>query len=161
MARNQKSKRFKNKYKAKPKYSTYDREGFSFRFDDEQLQQRYITTWKHFNNILGGNEGLPHPSVISYAHAVGLTRGKTYEEISDLEDIYTDLKDHKYNSGGKHKYGLFEEERQKVSGSKTIEKFIKQMNNFMQEVNKATQEVPTKEKILRYNIVWYQRHPQT
>lgn len=159
MAKGKKKKLTKSKPKKTQKnYTTYERDGFVFRFDDEDLQKLYIARFNDFNKIL---KYMPVPNPISYAHAVGLTRGKTYDRLNKAVILYKNQKDIQYAKGGKHKYDLIDETLTETKGSKTVEQMLEKLDKLMDKVYEATKKVPPKkDHILRYNIVWYQRHPQ-
>ena len=68
------------------KQSTYERDGFVFLFDDEELQKEYIHEYNHFNNLFveKGKVKLPKPKKIAYIDAKSLVSGKNQEKLTEI-----------------------------------------------------------------------------
>lgn len=140
--------------------STYQRDGFTFLFDDEALQKEYIHEYNHFNStfVEKGRVQLPKPQKISYIDAKSLVSGKNQEQLTEIEDIYKQL-DYTWEAkGNMHKRHLFQEAVKENAGSQEISHFIKSMNRLfdnLAEVSKLN-DIKNKDKV-NYNIVYYTR----
>ena len=149
-----KQPKFKNKEQREKEKSEYEYEGFRFRFDDEALQQRYVKTYNRFNHVLD----IPLKEPIGRIDAVALTRGKTFDKLSQIldqyesDDIATDKK------GLKHKFSLYNDVSDDTR-DKTINEYIKKYDDLRSRLDTETSHVPPKDEAstgkLRYNIVYY------
>ena len=138
--------------------STYQRDGFTFLFDDEELQRDYIKRFNQFNNIFkGGNTSLPQPNKITYVDAFSLIRGKNFKELTRLENIYKQ-NDNNWmkKGGGKVKYYFFDKAIRDAQGSQEISHFTKALDGYIKEIEKATEvdDIEGKSQV-KYNIVYY------
>ena len=59
---------------------------FNFRFEDEQLQQRYKAAWEEYNKVL---PNFPMPKEVGYIQAVSLVRGKQKKNLDDVKNVFT------------------------------------------------------------------------
>lgn len=156
MARGKNLKKQRKQNEKQKKSSSYEKDGFVFAFDDEQLQERYITQYKFFNEELGGfKQNLPQPAVISYIMAKSLTQGKNKQELDYILDIYRQKDMTWQTKGGKHKDHIFKEARKEVAGSKQMSQYIKAMNKAIKKLNKATGTEIKDETKVRYHMVYY------
>lgn len=156
MARGRNLKKQRKQKQRQQKSSSYEKDGFVFAFDDEQLQERYITQYKFFNKELGGfKQNLPQPSRVSYAMAKSLTQGKNKQELDDILDIYRQKDMTWQTKGGKHKEHIFKEARKEVAGSKQMSQYIKAMNNAIDKLDEATGKKIKGETKVRYHMVYY------
>ena len=64
----------------KQKDSKISKSEFNFQFDDENLQQRYITAWKKYEKVL---PNFPKPKSVGRIDAISLTRGKNKKSLDD------------------------------------------------------------------------------
>lgn len=156
MARGRNLKKQRKQKQAQQKSSSYEKDGFVFAFDDEQLQERYITQYNFYNEELGGiKQNLPQPSRISYAIAKSLTQGKNKKDLDYILDVYRQ-KDMTWQAkGGKHKEHIFKEARKEVDGSKQMSQYIKAMNKAIDKLNEVTGKEIKGETKVRYHMVYY------
>lgn len=140
--------------------STYERDGFVFLFDDEELQKEYIHEYNKFNNLFveKGKVKLPQPKKISYIDAKSLVSGKNQEKLTDIENIYKQLDYDWEQKGNMHKRHLFQEAVKENDGSQEMSHFIKSTEKLFEELAEATN-VPDIEnkKRVKYNVVYYVR----
>lgn len=156
MARGKNLKKQRKQKQAQQKSSSYEKDGFVFAFDDEQLQERYITQYKFYNTELGGfKQNLPQPSRISHAMATSLTKGNNKKDLDYILDIYRQ-KDMTWQAkGGKHKDHIFKEARKEVAGAKQMSQYIKAMYKAIEKLDKATGTEIKGETKVRYHMVYY------
>lgn len=136
--------------KSKRKTPTYERDGYKFAFDDEQLQKRYISIFEGFKKVF---PDLPEQKVISWADARGMVFGSTYEKLNDAEDIY----DSKTNSTNArtdkhHKLVLFDNE----IGGTTVNNWVKNFEKLKADIIK-TGGGSFDAGTVRFNFVYYDR----
>lgn len=140
--------------------STYERDGFVFLFDDEQLQKEYIHEYNYFNNLFveKGKVKLPQPKKISYIDAKSLVSGKNQEKLTEIENVYKQLDYDWEQKGNMHKRHLFQEAVKENDGSQEMSHFIKSTKKLFEELAKATN-VPdiANQKRVKYNVVYYVR----
>lgn len=135
---------------SKRKSPIYERDGYKFAFDDEQLQKDYIFQFEHFKKIF---PDLPEQKVVSYVDARSLTRGKDRTRLDDAEDIYisktntTNARTDKH-----HKLVLFDNE----IGGTTVNNWLKNFDKLKADIIKTgggSFEAGT----VRFNFVYYDR----
>lgn len=140
--------------------STYERDGFVFLFDDEELQKEYIHEYNHFNDLFveKGKVKLPQPKKISYIDAKSLVSGKNQEKLTEIENVYKQLDYDWEQKGNMHKRHLFQEAVKENDGSQEISHFIKSTEKLFDELAEATN-VPdiVNKKRVKYNVVYYVR----
>lgn len=140
--------------------STYERDGFVFLFDDEQLQKEYIHEYNKFNNLFveKGKVKLPRPKKISYIDAKSLVSGKNQEKLTEIENVYKQLDYDWEEKGNMHKRHLFQEAVKENDGSQEISHFIKSTEKLFEELAEATNvpDIVNKKKV-KYNVVYYVR----
>lgn len=140
--------------------STYEREGFVFLFDDEELQEEYINEYRHFNNLFveKGRVSLPRPKKIAYNDAKSLVSGKNQDKLTEIENIYKQLDYDWEEKGNMHKRHLFQEAVKENSGSQEISHFLESVDDLFEELAKVTGVPSIKDvKEVNYNIVFYVR----
>ena len=142
------------------KQSTYERDGFVFLFDDEELQKEYIHEYNYFNNLFveKGKVKLPRPKKISYIDAKSLVSGKNQENLTNIENVYKQLDYDWEEKGNMHKRHLFQEAVKENDGSQEISHFIKSTEELFEELAEATNvtDIVNKKKV-KYNVVYYVR----
>lgn len=132
------------------KREIYEVDGYQFRFDDENLQKRYIKTYEHFNSILN----IPLRQPIAYIDAKSMSGGRVFEKLTKAVEMYED-KDYKNDrKGGLHKYSLFDD-LSKNNQNKTINQYNIDFDKLKSQLDKANKDVPTDLNEVRYNIVYY------
>lgn len=140
--------------------STYERDGFVFLFDDEELQKEYIHEYNKFNNLFveKGKVKLPQPKKISYIDAKSLVSGKNQEKLTEIENVYKQLDYDWEQKGNMHKRHLFQEAVKENDGSQEMSHFIKSTEKLFEELAEATN-VPdiSNKKRVKYNVVYYVR----
>lgn len=140
--------------------STYERDGFVFLFDDEELQKEYIHEYNKFNNLFveKGKVKLPQPKKISYIDAKSLVSGKNQEKLTEIENVYKQLDYDWEQKGNMHKRHLFQEAVKENDGSQEMSHFIKSTEKLFEELAEATN-VPdiVNKKRVKYNVVYYVR----
>lgn len=140
--------------------STYERDGFVFLFDDEELQKEYIHEYNKFNNLFveKGKVKLPRPKKISYIDAKSLVSGKNQENLTNIENVYKQLDYEWEEKGNMHKRHLFQEAVKENDGSQEISHFIKSTEKLFEELAEATNvpDIVNKKKV-KYNVVYYVR----
>ncbi len=140
--------------------STYQRDGFVFLFDDEELQKEYIHEYNHFNQtfVEKGRVQLPRPKKITYVDAKSLVSGKNQQLLTEIEDVYKQLDYTWEKKGNMHKRHLFQEMVKENSGSQEISHFINSMQKLFDVLAKETKvnDIKNKDKV-NYNIVYYTR----
>lgn len=140
--------------------STYERDGFVFLFDDEELQKEYIHEYNKFNNLFveKGKVKLPQPKKISYIDAKSLVSGKNQEKLTEIENVYKQLDYDWEQKGNMHKRHLFQEAVKENDGSQEMSHFIKSTEKLFEELAEATnvQDIVNKKKV-KYNVVYYVR----
>lgn len=140
--------------------TTYERDGFVFLFDDEELQKEYIHEYNYFNNLFvsKGKVKLPQPKKISYIDAKSLVSGKNQEKLTEIENVYKQLDYDWEQKGNMHKRHLFQEAVKENDGSQEMSHFIKSTEKLFEELAEATN-VPdiTNKKRVKYNVVYYVR----
>lgn len=142
------------------KQSTYERDGFVFLFDDEELQKEYIHEYNHFNNLFveKGKVKLPKPKKISYIDAKSLVSGKNQEKLTEIENVYKQLDYDWEQKGNMHKRHLFQEAVKDNDGSQEISHFIKSTQELFEELEEATKvDSIVNKKQVKYNVVYYVR----
>ena len=140
--------------------TTYERDGFVFLFDDEELQKEYIHEYNHFNDLFvsKGKVKLPQPEKISYIDAKSLVSGKNQEKLTSIENVYKQLDYDWEQKGNMHKRHLFQEAVKENDGSQEMSHFIKSTEKLFEELAEATN-VPdiANKKRVKYNVVYYVR----
>lgn len=140
--------------------STYERDGFVFLFDDEELQKEYIHEYNKFNNLFveKGKVKLPQPKKISYIDAKSLVSGKNQEKLTEIENVYKQLDYDWEQKGNMHKRHLFQEAVKENDGSQEMSHFIKSTEKLFEELAEATnvQDIANKKRV-KYNVVYYVR----
>lgn len=140
--------------------TTYERDGFVFLFDDEELQKEYIHEYNKFNNLFveKGKVKLPQPKKISYIDAKSLVSGKNQEKLTEIENVYKQLDYDWEQKGNMHKRHLFQEAVKENDGSQEMSHFIKSTEKLFEELAEATN-VPdiVNKKRVKYNVVYYVR----
>lgn len=140
--------------------STYERDGFVFLFDDEELQKEYIHEYNKFNNLFveKGKVKLPRPKKISYIDAKSLVSGKNQEKLTEIENVYKQLDYDWEEKGNMHKRHLFQEAVKENDGSQEISHFIKSTEKLFEELAEATKvsDIVNKKQV-KYNVVYYVR----
>lgn len=139
---------------------------FNFQFDDEQLQQRYITAWKEYEKVL---PNFPKPKSVGRIDAISLTRGKNQKDLNDIKEVFG-------RNNGEDTKGDIEGIHHRNTTLDDIKKSIKQtdINNYIKKVKKDLKDVevsaskkgkdfniyeqPNK---VRWNYVYYKNHPKT
>lgn len=140
--------------------STYERDGFTFLFDDEELQKEYIHEYNYFNNLFveKGKVKLPKPKKIGYNDAKSLVSGKNQEKLTNIENVYKQLDYDWEEKGNMHKRHLFQEAVKENDGSQEISHFIKSTEALFKELEDATKvDSIVNEKRVKYNVVYYVR----
>lgn len=142
------------------KQSTYERDGFVFLFDDEELQKEYIHEYNYFNNLFveKGKVKLPKPKKIGYNDAKSLVSGKNQEKLTNIENVYKQLDYDWEEKGNMHKRHLFQESVKENDGSQEISHFIKSTEELFKELEEATKvDSIVNKKQVKYNVVYYVR----
>lgn len=142
------------------KQSTYERDGFVFLFDDEDLQKEYIHEYNYFNNLFveKGKVKLPKPNKIAYIDAKSLVSGKNQEKLTNIENVYKQLDYDWEEKGNMHKRHLFQEAVKENDGSQEISHFIKSTEKLFEELAEATKVADiVNKKQVKYNVVYYVR----
>lgn len=146
----------KKKKQQQQNSSRYEYKGFKFATDDEQLQERYVTAWQYYANVL---PEFPKPKLVGWADAKSMTSGSNAKDLAVIENVYTRQSDLMGDvASGKHKYQLFDDLGQDLK-SKTINNYIKDVYKFFSRIEKTTGSKILNASDTRYNIVYYIDHP--
>lgn len=136
---------------------------FNFQFDDERLQQQYISAWKNYEKVL---PNFPKPKSVGYIDAVSLTRGKNKDKLDDIKDVFT-------RNNGEDVKGDSEGIHHRNTVIKAIKKSIQQtdINNYIKKVDSEFKRVEERAKNkgvvfdiynqpnkVRWNYVYYKDH---
>ena len=136
------------------KQSTYERDGFVFLFDDEELQKEYIHEYNHFNNLFVEKGKVKLPNI----DAKSLVSGKNQEKLTEIENVYKQLDYDWEQKGNMHKRHLFQEAVKDNDGSQEISHFIKSTEELFKELEEATKvDSIVNKKQVKYNVVYYVR----
>lgn len=155
MARGSRNNRRRSKNK---KQAKRQRDDFNFSFNDEWLQQSYIDDWNFYNNSIGGKQGLPKPKMVNKQMADALVNGRLGDDLEDLEYIYSRTSDLWYQQASKHKYDLFNDQRDFASNETSLRKYVDKMNVLIKSLNYYSDgDIIGKDKVA-YNIMWYERY---
>ena len=163
--------RRKARTKEKPKVrkqsdSKISKGDFNFQFDDEQLQQRYITAWKEYNKVL---PNLPVPKSVGRIDAISMTRGKNQKDLNDIKEVFgrNNGEDTKGDSEGIHHRNTTIDDIKKSIKQTDINNYIKKVKKDLKDVEVSASkkgkdfdiyEQPNK---VRWNYVYYKNHPKT
>lgn len=139
---------------------------FNFQFDDEQLQQRYITAWKEYEKVL---PNFPKPKSVGRIDAISLTRGKNQKDLNDIKEVFTrnNGEDTKGDSEGIHHRNTTLDDIKKSIKQTDINNYIKKVKKDLKDVEVSASkkgkdfniyEQPNK---VRWNYVYYKNHPKT
>lgn len=140
-------------------------DGFNFRFDgDEDLKRDYVASWNYFNKKLKTNGDIPKPSNIGYIEAKGMVSGGSYyKRLNNLLIIKNQSMDFDWEDEGKnHKDQLFKEYSKEAESSNSIMLYLRVMDKFLNRLAKlsgTTLKGLIGSSRVKYNIVWYQNHP--
>lgn len=122
----------------------------NFKFDDKDLQEAYIDTWKHFAHL----PYFPKERNVSYVNAVSLVRGKHHKQLNHILEIYNRNDDSNNKNAKMHKYALYNLQAEKNKTSLT--KYIKEINNLFFDIGKSDRPKTTIDDInVRYNFLYY------
>lgn len=139
---------------------------FNFQFDDEQLQQRYITAWKQYEKVL---PNFPKPKSVGRIDAISLTRGKNQKDLNDIKEVFgrNNGEDTKGDSEGIHHRNTTLDDIKKSIKQTDINNYIKKVKKDLKDVEVSASkkgkdfdiyEQPNK---VRWNYVYYKNHPKT
>jgi len=139
---------------------------FNFQFDDERLQQQYMSAWKNYEKVL---PNFPKPKSVGYIDAVSLTRGKNKERLDDIKDVFTrnNGEDTKGDSEGIHHRNTVIEEIKKSIQQTDINNYIRKVDNEFKNVEKSAAkkgkyfDIYNQPNKVRWNYVYYKNHPKT
>lgn len=146
----------RRKRQQRQKSSKYENKGFTFTFEDTNLQDQYVKVWEHYNTIL---PAFPKPKNVAWVDAKSLTQGKNAKDLAIIENVYERTSDLKRDvKADKHKYASFQEYVDE-SNEKTINNYIKQVYKFFEEVEKTTGSKILNAGDTRYNILYYINNP--
>lgn len=139
---------------------------FNFQFDDEQLQQRYITAWKEYEKVL---PNFPKPKSVGRIDAISMTRGKNQKDLNDIKEVFgrNNGEDTKGDSEGIHHRNTTLDDIKKSIKQTDINNYIKKVKKDLKDVEVSASkkgkdfdiyEQPNK---VRWNYVYYKNHPKT
>lgn len=139
---------------------------FNFQFDDERLQQQYISAWKNYEKVL---PNFPKPKSVGYIDAVSLTRGKNRDTLDDIKDVFTrnNGEDTKGDSEGIHHRNTTIEDIKKSIKETDINNYIKKVSKGLKDVELSASkkgkdfDIYTQPNKVRWNYVYYKNHPKT
>lgn len=149
----------------KQKDSKISKGEFNFQFDDENLQQRYITAWKKYEKVL---PNFPKPKSVGRIDAISLTRGKNKKSLDDIKEVFGRNKgeDTKGDSEGIHHRNTTIEEIKESIKQTDINNYIKNINKQFKDVEKSAEKkgkdfnIYTQPNKVRWNYVYYKNHPE-
>lgn len=133
---------------------------FNFQFDDERLQQQYISAWKNYEKVL---PNLPQPKSVGYIDAVSLTRGKNKDKLEDIKNVFTrnNGEDTKGDSEGIHHRNTIIEDIKKSIKQTDINNYIKKVDTEFKQVEESaknkgiTFDIYENPSQVRWNYVYY------
>ena len=136
---------------------------FNFQFDDERLQQQYMSAWKNYEKVL---PNFPKPKSVGYIDAVSLTRGKNKENLDKIKDVFTrnNGEDTKGDSEGIHHRNTVIDAIKKSIKQTDINNYVKKVKNEFKKVEKSAKKKGVKFDIyenpnqVRWNYVYYKDH---
>lgn len=139
---------------------------FNFQFDDEQLQQRYITAWKEYEKVL---PNFPKPKSVGRIDAISLTRGKNQKDLNDIKEVFTrnNGEDTKGDSEGIHHRNTTIDDIKKSIKQTDINNYIKKVKKDLKDVEVSASkkgkdfDIYTQANKVRWNYVYYKNHPKT
>ena len=139
---------------------------FNFQFDDEQLQQRYITAWKNYEKVL---PNFPKPKSVGRIDAISMTRGKNQKDLNDIKEVFTRNKgeDTKGDSEGIHHRNTTLEDIKKSIKQTDINNYIKKVKKDLKDVEVSASkkskdfDIYTQPNKVRWNYVYYKNHQKT
>lgn len=136
---------------------------FNFRFEDEQLQQRYKTAWEEYNKVL---PNFPMPKEVGYIQAVSLVRGKQKKNLDDVKNVFTRTDDLKGDVEALHHKNTVIDDVKKSIQEKSVDNYITDIKKKFKRIGGSN---PHKRSIIdiindpkntRYNYVYYKDHPK-
>ena len=150
----------------KQKDSKISKSEFNFQFDDEQLQQRYITAWKEYEKVL---PNFPKPKSVGRIDAISLTRGKNQKDLNDIKEVFTrnNGEDTKGDSEGIHHRNTTIDDIKKSIKQTDINNYIKKVKKDLKDVEVSASkkgkdfDIYTQPNKVRWNYVYYKNHPKT
>lgn len=136
---------------------------FNFQFDDERLQQQYISAWKNYEKVL---PKFPKPKSVGLIDAISLTRGKNKDSLEDIKNVFTrnNGEDTRGDSEGIHHRNTVIEEIKKSIKQTDINSYIKKVNKEFRKVEESASKKGKKFDIfknptlVRWNYVYYKDH---
>lgn len=139
---------------------------FNFQFDDERLQQRYMTAWKEYDKVL---PNFPKPKSVGYIEAISFTRGKNQKKLDDIKEVFgrNNGEDTKGDSEGIHHRNTTLEDIKKSITQTDINNYIKKVSNDLKDVEVSASkkgkdfDIYTQPNKVRWNYVYYKNHPKT
>lgn len=136
---------------------------FNFQFDDERLQNQYISAWKNYEKVL---PKFPKPKSVGYIDAVSLTRGKNKDRLDDIKDVFTrnNGEDTKGDSEGIHHRNTTLEDIEKSIKQTDINNYIKKVSKGLKDVEESAAkkgkdfDIYNQPNKVRWNYVYYKYH---
>lgn len=136
---------------------------FNFQFDDERLQQQYMSAWKNYEKVL---PNFPKPKSVGYIDAVSLTRGKNKDKLDDIKEVFTrnNGEDTKGDSEGIHHRNTIINDIKKSIKQTDINNYIKKVRKDLKEVEESAEkkgkhfDIYTQPNKVRWNYVYYKQH---
>lgn len=136
---------------------------FNFQFDDERLQQQYISAWKNYEKVL---PNFPKPKSVGNIDAISLTRGKNKDKLDDIKDVFTrnNGEDTKGDSEGIHHRNTIINDIKKSIKQTDINNYIKKVRKDLKEVEESAEkkgksfDIYTQPNKVRWNYVYYKHH---
>lgn len=136
---------------------------FNFRFEDEQLQQRYKATWEEYNKVL---PEFPMPKQVGLIDARSLVYGKNKKDLDKIKEVFTRTDDLKGDVESLHHKNTVIDDVKKSIRQTDINNYVK---NIKKKFDRIEQSNPHKigkfniyenPKDVRYNYVYYKDHPK-
>lgn len=136
---------------------------FNFQFDDERLQQQYMSAWKNYEKVL---PNFPKPKSVGYIDAVSLTRGKNKDSLEDIKNVFTrnNGEDTKGDSEGIHHRNTVIEEIKKSIKQTDINSYIRKVDKEFKKVQESAKkkgvifDIYENPSQVRWNYVYYKDH---
>lgn len=136
---------------------------FNFQFDDERLQQQYMSAWKNYEKVL---PNFPKPKSVGYIDAVSLTRGKNKDSLEDIKNVFTrnNGEDTKGDSEGIHHRNTVIEEIKKSIKQTDINSYIRKVDKEFKKVKESAKkkgvifDIYENPSQVRWNYVYYKDH---
>ena len=139
---------------------------FNFQFDDERLQQQYMSAWKEYEKVL---PNFPKPKSVGRINAISLTRGKNKKDLDNIKEVFTrnNGEDTKGDSEGIHHRNTTLDELKKSITQTDINNYIKKVKSGLKDVEVSASkkgkdfDIYNQPNKVRWNYVYYKNHPKT